>query len=844
MKKALGILLALTLTIGAFAGLSLLSVSAATSQTTVVEGKYLFDDFEESSNAYFVPQSSGTVEIVSKADGAPVRRGDSSLKFSGGTSTWTSPALTVEKTKAVVDGAGTYVLSTWVYFETMPEGHTEANPKTMQSTLRGSNGLNNNQAYINFAYNSIKQGEWFYLNTFCELTEAQAADANLQLMFDGVGKGSVFYLDDFSFAKVTGDFIGVYSYNTPNNNFLNGSGVFTGKTLPAVDGKVTFTLYNLNNQPVTPSIQVRVPDDKWSTKLVYKETTIPAGGCATIDVDVSGIEYAETDFWLIYMLDEAGKELGGDSYTFGLGIKGKAGISQFNNLQNIAKKAVVSILDGTVSVTNENTDKGTAFHQFADKKVLGMADTFKASPKEGCTFEGWFIGDTLLSEEETITFDNTCVVTAVADKNFTAKFSGDVSDTVLLGDGTLEESDKGWMQFSSHGGMLKRVDGGANGTNKAMQFIGEGSMKPSYSALGFDVGPAIINDAANGYTGAGAGTYKLSFYAKLGADASAESAKIKIFLNSQVHKSNADLVPILGGTAADYVATYSACTDLIEITKEWKQFNIDVKVSEQYLAQLKRLYEEKNLKDAYTLLIRFDGSEGIYKEGASGDGYVIDELTFVKEGQGGGTVTPPEEKTPVGVKWTFNSDFAGSAYFCSTAGMGFITEADVKDGKVKKEIIISNTGKEDIQVMFAATVLHKGEKESWKPVKNTDKLKVPAGESLRIVYECDATFKLNADGVEATYTYDQFFPRIDVYDKDGGNALKAGTEFIVSGIDTKYLMALSSNAEKNLTKVEVYELPASANKPGGDVLPVVLMAAVAVAAVVLVVVAKKKKEQE
>ena len=53
MKKALGILLALTLAVGAFAGLSLLSVSAATSQTTIVDGEYLYDDFEEEMRILF-----------------------------------------------------------------------------------------------------------------------------------------------------------------------------------------------------------------------------------------------------------------------------------------------------------------------------------------------------------------------------------------------------------------------------------------------------------------------------------------------------------------------------------------------------------------------------------------------------------------------------------------------------------------------------------------------------------------------------------------------------------------------------------------------------------------------
>lgn len=45
MKKVLGILLALTLTVGAFAGLTLLSVSAA-SQTALVEGKSLTEDLK------------------------------------------------------------------------------------------------------------------------------------------------------------------------------------------------------------------------------------------------------------------------------------------------------------------------------------------------------------------------------------------------------------------------------------------------------------------------------------------------------------------------------------------------------------------------------------------------------------------------------------------------------------------------------------------------------------------------------------------------------------------------------------------------------------------------------
>ena len=242
---------------------------------------------------------------------------------------------------------------------------------------------------------------------------------------------------------------------------------------------------------------------------------------------------------------------------------------------------------------------------------------------------------------------------------------------------------------------------------------------------------------------------------------------------------------------------------------------------------------------AYELILRMDGgAEGMaYANTKTYAAYLIDEVTIEAAAE-----TPKE---PVGVKWTFDKDFTGSAYFCSTAAKGFITDADVKDGKVKKSFTIYNTGSEDIQVQFSASVLHNGTPQSWEAVKNTEKTVIPAGKSLLITYECDAKVTIDAKGLKAEYTYDQFFPRIDITNKDGEGKITAGTEFIVAGINVAILEKLDTNAKDSVTRTVVYELPTSGGSNNGDLLPVALITAVVAAAVTLaVVVAKKKKEQE
>lgn len=692
-----------------------------------------------------------------------------------------------------------------------------------------------------------------FMSFMTTLNETWAQDEDLYVMFDGIGNGSVFYIDNVTLAKVEDTFVATWYYNNAGAAFIgSGSGGFTGGNIPAADNKVSFTLYNLNDIDVTAQIELRASD--WSTKTVsgakQNLLPIPAHGNATIELDVSA-GYDATDFWIIYMKNGS-NNLSGEEYIFGIELSGAADMTMFQKAQN---KAVDDYYPVVGRITNSDSKKGSVNAAFGNTIVYGIQNAIEAVPVDGCSFDGWYSGGSKVSSDAQYAIDTTDILGVP--EALETQFSG-TPTPLALGDGTLENSDAGWTYFAAAGkGTITRVDGGANNTAKAIQYVpGSGNQ---WGALAFDVGPAIINDADNRYAGSGAAKYKLTFYARLAEDAAVDSGEFHIFLNSQYHKNAGELAGIYGGTAADYVSTYTNYTSkkMITFTKQWQKFEIEMDVSEQYVSQMQMLYA-KGVTNAYQLMIRFDGSEGIYTEaGNQNSGYLIDELSFEKMPDPTPTPTPTgteptptptsdnTKKEPVGVKWTFDKDFTDSAYFCSTAAKGFITDADVKDGKVKKSFTIYNTGSEDIQVQFSASVLHNGTPQSWEAIKNTEKTVIPAGKSLLITYECDAKVTIDAKGLKAEYTYDQFFPRIDITNKDGEGKITAGTEFIVAGINVAILEKLDTNAKDSVTRTVVYELPTSGGSNNGDLLPVALITAVVAAAVTLaVVVAKKKKEQE
>ena len=414
------------------------------------------------------------------------------------------------------------------------------------------------------------------------------------------------------------------------------------------------------------------------------------------------------------------------------------------------------------------------------------------------------------------------------DISFT-KLEEDPDDTPKkVENGDAENGLTGWGVFAGAGGEAPTlVEPGANGTAHAVRF----NPTAQWDSIAFDLGPAIIQNQEAGYNGMGAGKYMVTFWAKVDGTVPANT-KFEVLLNSQLHTTKPEELAEYGVTVQDYHEKTFINGAYINLTGEWAQYSVVFDVSENFLRTLDDLDAAGNVS-AYEVVLRLDGgnvgAECAYV-GGSVFPYLVDEVTI------------GSAKDPVGVQWTINKDVTGSIFISSDKAKGFITADDVKNGKVQKSFTVYNTGEHAIQVQFSASVLHQGTPESWEAVKNTEWYTIPAGQSQLITYECDAKVTINTKGLEKEYSYDQFFPRFDI--KAEGDTVKAGTSFIVAGISPEVLMQLdSSNAKESMTVSMVYELPTN-SRPGGDLLPVALIAAVVAAAVVLVVVAKKKKEQE
>lgn len=812
MKKVLGILLALTLTVGAFAGLTLLSVSAA-SQTALVEGKSLTEDFEGNTNQYINAPLGGTVEVQSASDGAQVHGGEYSLKFSGGNGKWMMPAISGDATKQVVNGkGGTYQFHAWVYFETMPVSGEE----TLSLLFRGTQGtIDPERDHVQFnsangTSIAVQANQWIELTYTYTLSLTQAADENLYVCMDNMGAGSVLYLDDVSFTKLD-NVLGDGTLENSSDGWVNFKGADAGQ-LERVSGGANGTAWAMKYTPA---------NNKWSAP------GFDVGPAVIDDADnnYTGAGAGKYKLTFYAKLADTSPEASGDFYIFlnsqyhrspeqvsqDLGREGCIA-THYNytagNFLHFTKEwqkfeVEMDISDQFVSQLKELYSKVSAAHDAY--QLLIRFDASEGFYKDSVSAEKSYLIDELTFER----------VTAEEPEDTTKKVEN----------GNAENGLTGWDVFT--GGSVEQVEPGANGTAHAVRF----NPTAQWDSVAFDLGPAIIQNQEAGYNGMGAGKYMVTFWAKVDGTVPANT-KFEVLLNSQLHTTKPEELAEYGVTVQDYHEKTFINGAYINLTGEWAQYSVVFDVSENFLRTLDDLYAAGNVS-AYEVVLRLDGGN-VGAECAYVDGsvfpYLVDEVTI------------GSAKDPVGVQWTINKDVTGSIFISSEKAKGFITADDVKNGKVQKSFTVYNTGEHAIQVQFSASVLHQGTPESWEAVKNTEWYTIPAGQSQLITYECDAKVTINTKGLEKEYSYDQFFPRFDI--KAEGDTVKAGTSFIVAGISPEVLMQLdSSNAKDSMTVSMVYELPTN-SRPGGDLLPVALIAAVVAAAVVLVVVAKKKKEQE
>jgi len=221
------------------------------------------------------------------------------------------------------------------------------------------------------------------------------------------------------------------------------------------------------------------------------------------------------------------------------------------------------------------------------------------------------------------------------DKYKSGYYAGNRYLSVTNGDGEL--GTENWCTFSSGGGNIASADEGANGTAHSVKFNAVAG-NSIYSSIGFDLGPAIIQDIENGYFGAGAGTYKISFYVKAEAG---KSGTFYALLQSQKHVG-ANQMAEWGFNSLN---SYMNMGKLINMSDEWQKVEITFSISKQWLENIYSLYNEKGFTAAYKLILRLDGSMGAYGGKASNVfGYYADEVEITSlnvrgDADGDGIVT-------------------------------------------------------------------------------------------------------------------------------------------------------------------------------------------------------------
>ncbi len=404
---------------------------------------------------------------------------------------------------------------------------------------------------------------------------------------------------------------------------------------------------------------------------------------------------------------------------------------------------------------------------------------------------------------------------------------------------------KGWSVFSNGG--VTNVEGGANGTAHAIKYAGATNQ---YGSVGFDFGPAIIKDEANNYkSGTGAGTYKISFYAKAEAG---KGGKFSVLLNSQEHLMGNQVKDLLTGEAKDNaVATFITASD-IDMTDTWQKFEVEIPVSQEFVDTILAVYAAGKT-NAYKLILRLDGSNGRAFE-TSQFAYFVDEVTIekvvVSEGEGTGTgtgaeggeesATPtptPTPKVPTGFKITYNEDTSGAHYVKTNTGV--FTDADVKDGEITKKFVVVNNGEEDIKVKVDFQVFHN---KSWvAPVYGTP-VTIEPGDSAELEYTVEVEDgKVTVGDVE--YPIADLFVRFDF---DGGVSAQlyegtSATVYCESAIAEA--IVAGGRAFANESTLELVYGKNSNSVGTGDVLPVAFIALTVVATVALAVVCKKRREE-
>ncbi len=392
--------------------------------------------------------------------------------------------------------------------------------------------------------------------------------------------------------------------------------------------------------------------------------------------------------------------------------------------------------------------------------------------------------------------------------------------------GNVENGLVNWGNI--HGGKIEQVQPGAAGTGNAAKLVVSGTSK--YQSLAFDLGPWIIYDKEEGYTGGGPGKYEVTFYAK-----GTKSGKFSVMLNSQLHLDQKGVAKEIGSGAA--VNSTWLGGGSIDMTKGWKKYTVTFDVKADWYKQMLRLYDSNNANaaKAYQLALRFDGASAAFKNGPFS--YMVDQVSIKK-------VASYSLATVTGVELELKEDTEGATYL--KTGTGIVNSSMIKDDQITKEFEITNTGTETINIYFTlqATVTSNG-KAAWVAPNAGETVEIEPGATETVTFTMDVNKDKTVTVGDEDVKLDKFFARFDLKNEENGNDLVAGTKFKIVAIDKadyKAISQLTSSKANSWTITPVYSK--STKTETGDALPVAMIAAATFAFVGLAVVVVKKKRRE
>lgn len=311
----------------------------------------------------------------------------------------------------------------------------------------------------------------------------------------------------------------------------------------------------------------------------------------------------------------------------------------------------------------------------------------------------------------------------------------------VVSNGDVENGLENWSDFAAvPGGTLEVVQPGADGTGNAIKFTATGK----YQTVGFDLGPAIINDPAHGFNGGGAGTYVIGFWVK--ADANETSSSFVFALNSQAHYQKNAVVGTYTTTMNTYITTTS-----FKATTEWTYVEQTISITEAFLANLKGIYDAGK-SNAYKLILRLDGSTGAFKDNQFFSYYVDD-------------VTIERAKDPEGIIVTTNEVLTSDHYLIT--GSGVLAADPTFTGKKTITYTFYNTSDVNMNIALSMQAAHKTSTGSatWADVGKASSGVAAAGKKVTLTYTMDVVdgmVTITNGGVTTKYSLDKIFLRINV----------------------------------------------------------------------------------